>query len=142
VSALPVRVLVVEDFEPWRRSVCSVLKRHAELQLVGEAADGLAAVHKAGESKPDLVLLDIGLPKLNGIAQQICQVLPSTKILFLTVNSDVEVVEAALSNGAQGYVLKTDAESELWPAIDTLVHNRKYVSSRVNLPLSLPFSGF
>jgi len=130
---VPVRILVVDDFAPWRRSVRSELKRHSELRLVAELADGLEAVQKARELKPDLILLDIGLPSLNGIeaAKQIRQVVPNTKILFLTLNRDPDVVRAALDTGAKGYVLKEDAGSELWPAIEMVLRSDQFVSSRL-----------
>ena len=132
---MPVRILVVDDFAPWRQSVRSLLKSHVELQFVGEVADGLEAVQKAEELHPDLVLLDIGLPGLNGIeaAKQIHQLAPATPILFLTLNSDPSLVRAALDSSANGYVLKADAGSELWPAIEAVLHGRPYVSSGVKL---------
>jgi DNA-binding NarL/FixJ family response regulator len=119
------RVLVVDDYEPWRRHVCSILQTQPELRVVAEVTDGLEAVQKADELKPDLILLDIGLPNLNGIeaAKRIRQVAPGAKIIFLTQISDKDVVRAALSTGAEGYVLKTDAGKELWPV------NRSFVSS-------------
>ena len=131
VSVVPVRILVVDAFEPWRHLVASILKRHVELRVVGEVADGLAAVQETSKLKPDLILLELALPKLNGIetANRICQVAPGTKILFLTVNSEADVVEAALDSGAQGYVLKTDARSELWPAIEAVLQGKEYISS-------------
>jgi DNA-binding NarL/FixJ family response regulator len=133
VQVAPVRILVVDDFAPWRHSVRSILQRHAELQLVGEVADGLEAVQKAEELQPDLILLDIGLPTLDGIeaAKQIRQLVPGTKILFLTLNSDADVVRAALDTGAKGYVLKADAGSELWPAIEAALRSDQFVSSRL-----------
>jgi DNA-binding NarL/FixJ family response regulator len=108
-----------------------MLKRRPELRLVGEVADGLEAVQKASELKPDLILLDISLPKLNGIeaAKQIRQVVPGAKILFLTLNSDPDVVAAALDTGAKGYLLKGDAGSELLPAIEAVLQDKQYVSS-------------
>ena len=114
-----VRILVVDDCDLWRDFSVSTLEAQPEFQVIGEAADGLEAVHRAEELKPDLILLDIGLPKLNGIEAEnwLCQVAPNTKLLFLTQHSDTEIVRAALSNGAQGYLLKTDAGSELLPAI-------------------------
>jgi DNA-binding NarL/FixJ family response regulator len=129
----PVRILVVDGFEPWRNLVCSMLGAYAESRVVGKVADGLAAVREASNLKPDLILLDIGLPNLNGIeaAKRIRQVVPATKILFLTVNSEADVVQAALSSGGQGYVLKTDAESELLPAIETVLQGKQYVSSGI-----------
>jgi DNA-binding NarL/FixJ family response regulator len=126
-----VRTLVVDVFAPWRQSVCFMLHRHDEFQLVGEVSDGLEAVQKAEELKPDLILLDIGLPHLNGIeaAKRIRQVVPATKILFLTVDSDADVVQAALDTGAKGYVLKPDAGSELWTAIEAVLQGKEFVSS-------------
>ena len=127
----PIHILVVEDFEPWRRSLRSMLKRRADVRLIGEAADGLAAVQKASELKPDLILMAIGLPNLNGFeaAKRICQAVPGTKIIFLSIENEADVVQAALSNGAQGYVLKADAGSELWPAIQAVLQGKRFVSS-------------
>jgi DNA-binding NarL/FixJ family response regulator len=127
----PVRILVVDSFEAWRNLVCSMLRGYAESRVVGKVADGLAAVQEASNLKPDLILLGIGLPKLNGIeaAKRIRRVAPGTKILFLTVNSEEDVAEAALSSGGQGYVLKTDAGNELLPAIEAVLHGTQYISS-------------
>jgi CheY-like chemotaxis protein len=128
-----VRILVVDDFEPWRRHVCSVLETRSEFTVIAEIADGLEAVQKADELKPDLILLDIGLPNLDGLeaATRIRRVAPGARIIFLTLNSDKDIVRAALSNGAQGYVLKTDAESELLPAIKVVLRGEKFVSSGI-----------
>jgi len=97
---VPVRILVVDDFAPWRQSVRSLLKSHVELQFVGEVADGLEAVQKAEELHPDLVLLDIGLPGLNGIeaAKRIHQLVPNTTILFLTLCNDADLLRTALDS--------------------------------------------
>jgi len=99
-----IRVLIVDDLAPWRREVCSLLKGQTELQIVSEVGDGLEAVQKAEELKPDLILLDIGLPDLDGLeaAKRIRRVAPGAKILFLTQIRDKDVVRAALSAGAQG----------------------------------------
>lgn len=102
------------------------------MQIVGVASDGLAAVMKAAELQPDLILLDIGLPKLNGIeaARRICKVAPKSKILFLSQEIDVEVARVALSDG-HGYVLKSDAENELFAAIEVVMEGEKFVSLRL-----------
>ena len=128
------RILVVDDSLQFQRLVHRILEQKQEFQIVGDVSDGLAAVQKANELKPDLVLLDIGLPKLNGIeaAKRIAPIIPSAKILFVTMNSDAAVVEAALNSGGQGYVLKADAGSELWPAIEAVFQGMQYVSSGLN----------
>src|SRR3974377_187326 len=119
----PIRILLVDDFQLWRHLVESMLKKHTEVRLVGEAADGLAAIQRAFKLKPDLILMDIGLPNLNGIhaAEQIRRSIPSTKILFLAFNNDSQVIQMLLDSGAHGYVLKTDAATELLPAIEAVV---------------------
>ena len=91
----------------------------------------LKAVQKAQELQPDLILLDIGLPNLNGLeaAKAIRQIAPKARIIFLTQNSDIEIMQAALSTGARGYVLKTDAVSELLPAVEAVLANKEFVSS-------------
>jgi len=126
-----VRILVVDDWEPWRRLVCSTFQSQAELQIIAEAADGLDAVQKAEELQPELILLDIGLPKLNGIeaARRIGKLVPNSKILFLTQESSDDVVREAFSLGAWGYVVKAHAASELLPAVYAVVHGKQFVSS-------------
>jgi DNA-binding NarL/FixJ family response regulator len=125
----PFRVLVVDDFEPWRHFVSSLILMKPELQVVGEASDGLEAVQKAVELKPDLILLDIGLPTLSGIeaARQIRKLAPESKIIFLSQESSAEIVQEALSLGAWGYVVKTVAESELLTAVETVISGKKFV---------------
>jgi DNA-binding NarL/FixJ family response regulator len=125
------RVLVVDDYEPFRRFVCSTLGTRPELQIVGEASDGLEAVHKAGELQPDLIVLDIGLPTLNGIeaARRIRKLSPESKILFVSQESSADVVQEALSLGALGYVVKTHAGSELLAAVGAVRQGRQFVRS-------------
>jgi len=126
-----IRVLVVDDFQAWRQFVCSTLQKNPELQVVGEASDGLEAVHKAKELQPDLIVLDLGLPTLNGIeaARQILKLTPESKILFLTQESYADVIQAALNSGAQGYVLKARAAIDLLPAVNAVLEGRQFVSS-------------
>jgi len=126
-----VAVLVVEDFDPFRQFVCSTLGKRPELQIVGEASDGLEAVRKAEQLQPDLILLDIGLPSLNGIeaAQRIRELSPRSKILFVSQESSADVVQKALSLGAAGYIAKVDAGSELLAAVEAVRQGRQFISS-------------
>jgi DNA-binding NarL/FixJ family response regulator len=123
----------VDDFEPWRQRICSALKARPGLLVVGEASDGLEAVRMAEQLKPDLILLDIGLPNLNGIdaAHRMRKAVPGMKILFLSQNSDAEVIQTALSDGAIGYILKADAGRQLLGAVETVLRGEKFVSSGV-----------
>ena len=125
-----VRILVVDDYEPFRRVVCATLAVRPELQVVGEASDGLEAVQKAEELQPDLILLDIGLPTLNGIeaAHRISRLVPAAKILFVSQENDTDVVAAALSNGAKGYLRKQNAKSELLSAVEAVLRGDRFVS--------------
>jgi DNA-binding NarL/FixJ family response regulator len=125
------RILIVDDFEDWRRQVHLLLQARPEWQVIAEASEGFEAIRKAEELKPDLILLDIGLPKLNGIeaSQRIRQLSPSSKIVFLSQNNDPDFVLAALSTGAKGYVHKTDAQSELLPSLDAVLRGKQFFSS-------------
>jgi len=126
-----IKILVVDDFERFRQFVCSTLQQRAEFQVLGEASDGLEAVQKAEELQPDLILLDIGLPKLNGIkaGSRIRAVSPDSKILFISQDSSADVVEEALRLGAQGYLHKSDAGGELLLAVETVLQGKQFVSS-------------
>ena len=128
------RVLVVEDSEPFRKFVCSILGKRPELQIVGEVSDGLEAVQKAEELQPDLILLDIGLPTLGGIeaARRIRELSPQSRILFVSQDSSVHVVQGALAEGAKGYVVKTDARRELLTAVDAVLRGEQFVSRRLS----------
>jgi len=127
------RVLVVEDYEPFRRFICSTLRKRPDVQIV-EAADGLEAVQKAEELQPDLIVLDIGLPSLNGIevARRIRKLSPKSKILFMSQESSADVVQEALASGALGYVVKAHAGSELIPAVEAVLQGRQSFSSGVS----------
>jgi DNA-binding NarL/FixJ family response regulator len=126
-----IRILVVDDFKGWPRQVRLLLQSRPECQVIAEASDGSEAVQKAEELKPDLIVLDVGLPNLSGIeaARQIRQRSPNSEIIFLSQNSDLDVVRAALGTGALGYVSKTDAGRELLPAMDAVLRGKQFVSS-------------
>jgi DNA-binding NarL/FixJ family response regulator len=124
-----VRVLVVEDFEPFRRFISSTLEKRRDLQIICEVSDGLEAVKKAEELKPDLILMDIGLPGLNGLdaARQIRKLAPESKIIFLSQESSPDIVQEALNLGALGYVVKARAGSELLPAVESVLSEKQFV---------------
>jgi DNA-binding NarL/FixJ family response regulator len=126
-----VRVLIVDDFAPFRHFVCSKLEGLPGLQLIGEAEDGLEAVRKAQELRPDLILLDIGLPGLNGIqaARQILKLSPPPRILFVSENRSKDIAQEALRSGAGGYVVKSDAANELLPAVESVLQDMPFVSA-------------
>jgi CheY-like chemotaxis protein len=123
-------VLVVEDFEPFRRLIRSILGTNANLQIVGEVSDGLEAVRKAEELQPDLILLDVGLPTLNGMeaARRIRNLAPGAKIIFVTQEFSADVVQTALTLGAAGYVVKIRIPSDLLLAVSAVRQGRRFVS--------------
>jgi DNA-binding NarL/FixJ family response regulator len=125
-----VRIMVVEDFEEWRRFVLSLLQQIPTLRVICEVSDGLEAVRKAEELKPDLIFLDIGLPSVNGIeaARRIRLRRSNSKILFMSQESDPEVVQEALSVGRTGYLLKADASAELLAAVEATVKGEPFLS--------------
>jgi DNA-binding NarL/FixJ family response regulator len=126
-----VRVLVVDDYEPWHGFVSTTLRKEPKLQIIGKASDGLEAVQQAQALQPDLILLDIGLPTLNGIeaARQIRHLSPTSTILFVSANRSADIAWEALSTGAGGYVIKSDAGSELLPAVEEVLRGKRFVSA-------------
>jgi DNA-binding NarL/FixJ family response regulator len=125
-----IRVLVVEDFEPFRRLVCFKLAKRPDLLVIAESSDGLEAVQKAEELQPDLILLDVGLPNLNGLAaaRQIRKLAPKARIIFVSQESSADVVLEALNTGAAAYVAKIDL-LHLLTAVDAVLDGRQFVST-------------
>jgi len=125
------RILVVEDFDAYRAFIASLLMVKRNIRVIGEARNGLEAVERAQELAPDLILLDVGLPGLNGIeaAQRILQLMPESKIIFLTQETSREIILEALDLGACGYVAKARAGTDLLPAMDAVLQGSRFVSA-------------
>ena len=123
-------ILVVEDFEPFRKFACAALEKRPEFHVI-EAADGLEAVQKAQELQPDLIFIDIGLPKLNGLeaAKRIRTLAPNARLLFLTQESNSDIVQEAFRLGASAYIHKPFALSHLLPAINVVLWGGRFLSS-------------
>jgi DNA-binding NarL/FixJ family response regulator len=132
LASAPVRILIVDDNEHWRQFLYSFLQHDPAWQIICAAPDGLEAVEKSLELQPDVILLDIGLPELNGIeaARQIRKLAPSSRILFLTENSQPGTVREALRAGGYGYVLKSDAGRELTMALEVVIANGRFVGRK------------
>ena len=126
-----VRILVVDDHVPFRRFVSSTLSEQTNLKVIGEGQDGLEAVHQAEALQPDLILLDIGMPGLNGIeaARRIGELAPNARIIFLTQESSADVVREAFSLGAWGYVIKVQAGEELLIAVESVMQSKQFRSA-------------
>jgi len=118
----PLRILLVDDFASWRSYVASVLQERECFEVVGEAADGQEAIEKATELQPDLILMDIAMPKLNGIeaARRIRDRASNSKIVFISLEISDELAEAAVAVGAQAYLAKREIRAKLLPTIDRL----------------------
>ena len=127
------RVIVVDDHEDWRRYVCSLLQNYSAIQVVSEASDGLEAATLTEELQPDLIILDIGLPRMNGIeaARRIRRSAPNTKILFVSALEYEDIAEKAFQTGACGYVVKSGGESELKAGLEAVLNGKRFLSSRL-----------
>ncbi len=128
-----IRLLVVDDFAPWHLFASSILHTHPEVQIVGDAFSGLEGIQKARELQPDLVLLDVSMPALNGLqaARQILGASQRVKIIFASECRSPEIAEEAINLGALGFVLKTNASTELLPAIRTVLEGSCFVSAGI-----------
>ena len=117
------QILVVDDCKEWREKLRSMLEAIPYCEIVGEACDALEAIEKATQLRPHMVLLDIGMPVLNGIeaAPRIRQASPNSKIVFVTQESDLDIRTAAIATGAKGYLLKSRVVPELVPTVEALL---------------------
>jgi DNA-binding NarL/FixJ family response regulator len=127
------RILIADDHEVARRGIRALLESHPGWEVCGEAVDGREAVACASRLKPDLVLLDIGMPSLNGLdaARQILTAAPQTRVLILTMHDSEQVVREVLAAGALGFLLKSDAGRDLVAAVEALQHRRTFFTTKV-----------
>jgi DNA-binding NarL/FixJ family response regulator len=130
---VPIRILVADDYADWRVLIRSVVQQRSDIQVICEVGDGLEALAKTEELKPDLVLLDIGLPGLNGIevARQLILLSPNSRAIFVSSNNSPDIVQAALNTAALGYVYKPHIYRDLLPAIESALAGKAFVSSGV-----------
>jgi DNA-binding NarL/FixJ family response regulator len=131
---MKLRILVADDHEVVRRGLCALLQAHDGWEICAEAVDGRDAVEKAKQLKPDVVILDVGMPNLNGLAatRLLLQQDPGCKIIVLTITDSDQVIREALDAGARGFVLKSDAARDLVSAVEALQRNRMFFTARVN----------
>jgi DNA-binding NarL/FixJ family response regulator len=132
------KIIVVDDHAVIRRGVQGILRSFPEWELCGEAADGQEAIRLAQAVKPEIIIMDVSMPGLNGLeaTRIICNILPETKILLLTLHSSTELVRSGFRAGARGYVLKSDAEHELVRALNVLAGDGTYVSPGIDQHLA------
>ena len=134
----PYRIVLADDHIILRQGVKKIIEEYGDLQVIGEAKDGLELLDLLKKSTPDMVILDISMPNLRGIeaAGEIKNLYPHIKILIMTMHKKMEYVHYALSAGAKGYLLKEDTESELFAAIETIRSGKTYISScfSTNMP--------
>jgi len=127
------RIMVADDHEVVRKGLVALLQAQPEWQVCGEAGDGREAVEKAIQLKPDILILDIGMPSLNGLeaTRQILKTIPNARVLILTLHDSDQVVREVLNAGARGFLLKSDAARDLVAAVDALRHDKTYFTSKV-----------
>ena len=131
---MKLRILIADDHEVVRRGLCALLQGHEGWEICGDAKDGREVVEKARLLKPDIVILDVGMPNLNGLAatRQLLQENPQQKVIVLTITDSDQVIREALDAGARGFVLKSDAARDLVTAVEALQRNRMFFTPRVN----------
>lgn len=131
---MAVRVLLVDDHEIMREGMCALLRKYPDFEVAGQAADGRAALELVDQLMPDIIIMDIGMPNLNGIdaARQMTEKHPQLKIMALSAHSDGSIVAKMIKAGASGYMLKESAFTELMEGIQTMQEGRTFLCSRIS----------
>lgn len=127
------RILIADDHEVVRKGLIALLQGQTDWQVCGEAVDGRDAVDKAQQLRPDVIILDIGMPSLNGLeaTRQILKNNPHARVLILTLHDSDQVVRDVLNAGARGFLLKSDAARDLVAAVEALRRDKTYFTSKV-----------
>jgi len=138
---MKLRILLADDHEIVRRGLRALLEKHEGWEVCGEASDGRDAIEKALQLHPDVVIVDIGMPRLNGLdtTRQLLQHDPHFKVIVLTITDSDQAIREALDSGARGFVLKSDAARDLVTAVEALQNKRMFFTPRVN---DLVLAGF
>lgn len=139
----PIQILLAEDFVPYRTMVASLLSGSTHFRVICQASDGIEAAEQAQLLGPDVVLMDIGLPILNGLeaARRIREMVPAAKIVFLTQETDAGIVEEAFSLGADGYISKQKTRSDLLPALAAILEGKRFISEGLTAGRFAPKNG-
>jgi DNA-binding NarL/FixJ family response regulator len=130
---MAIRILLVDDHEIMREGMCALLRKHSEFEVVGQAADGRKALELTQQLTPDVVIMDVGMPNLNGIdaTRQILAISPGVKIMALSTHSDGSIVAKMIKYGATGYMLKESAFSELIAGLQTMINGKTFLCSKI-----------
>ena len=141
MNPAPVRILIADDHEIVREGLRAMIQRQPGWEVCGDVSTGREVVAQAPALNPDIIVMDIGMPELNGLdaTRQIKRVLPNTEVLIFTANETEEIVRTVFKAGAKAYLLKSDANQHLIPAIEALCKHRTYFSSKVS---ELVFAGY
>ena len=129
-----VRILIADDHEVVRRGLRALLEAQPDWEVVAEAVTGREAIEKAKQTTPDVAIIDVGMPELNGLeaTRQVLKALPPTEVLILTMHESEQIVREVLDAGARGYVLKSDAGRDLVAAVEALCQHRTFFSSKIS----------
>jgi DNA-binding NarL/FixJ family response regulator len=126
----PYRIILADDHVMFRQGIRNILESNKEIEIIGEAGDGLELLELLKKVTPDMVILDISMPNLRGLeaTREIKIILPEVKVLILSMHRDMEYVRSAISAGAEGYLLKEDADTELFASIEKIRQEGRYIS--------------